>query len=1438
MFESEDLKNHIESSSTVKSKAFIVAEWNLNDPENVQQLGNYRHRWTYANSYYKSLNSQWDISDNGSNATHRWWKDATNCDDSIEGAYDNDDEPTIFIEEDVRFKYLFSLDDCIKPHRPRSGINYPLYFDHKYFDGLSSVERPRYYVAHKDNYFKYWTSYRKVVDVSNSTTHPPASPLYSTGIEEFTDSVGISRTGNDVFYIHDACPFVVYKERVPANKLVVKMQTNIGTIKKDNTTDILGNAIDDPLYGDENSTRPRNWAVQVLKGNLWTTVKEFGENETRADGSPIVGPDGYVELVYGLLIPDQYSGPFRFLGTVVNTSLLPDEAVPGDYMYVVADENSIGSGYIYTTDLVWEAFAPQYGWKLNDNYDYIGQYLLTDFTNPSSYTVNGSTVYREFEYIEGIRLVVKTMNRVDSTFDLIEMSPRLQVDLTDSVVSFDVKKATGSVDDIALPVGGLQAGTGSVEIFDFDNSFRENNDQSIISGLMDSNITFSFYELIETGNTNYYVPIKKMHTESKPPNLSDVATVKYELRDSFYIFENVKAPSIMLTQTSLSYAVAAMLDLIGFSNYTFRFDSDYPEPTIPYFFVGPDQNVAEVLQKLALATQTAMFFDEYNNFVVMSKEYLMGSRDASLAIDGDSSVPNLVEIASSEKKVYNSGTINYTERYLQRSVGSLSTATSLNRDINWIYTPALLWEVSGDEATRTINDKVATQSAYALGALPLNSDLTAVHPTVSNRKIINNVVDLGDNVYWLPRYNGYLYANGEIIKFDAVQYSVQGRSQAVWISSNDEYQKYFATLPFNGKMYPTGFVRIYAEPYYEQINGVEYLKNGAVAKSGRAQFGTTITSHSSGLNAHWSSEESLRGLRMNSNILFEGEEAPDTVLGATGVATGSVQSSIREGIIKNFMRDVNDTDASNINLSLANRGMIQASAFVFEGPKLSKDQVPRDYISYVYKSLDTNFKHFGTRMRIIGKLESASDVDQSASGSMSFYTTDIDSESVVLTGGAGGIGIGVNPVTNNGYFLELVALSNTNLSDISGSENEDANAGVHNIIFYKVVKNSNGNTDKAIPIKLWGGLANVLVDSGTFVGQQRTVTDDNATVYDVSIEWKDIGPTRRFYLYVNGQQIATVDDTRPIPLYSNLCLFVRGGSRLMFENVYALRQAVSQNINGDVVADNILANAFGKTSLSTAGFRKYGISGFVQQSYLSGLSPNNAPSYNMYYDEFGTIMREAAYFDVKFDKAYPALTAQISPPLNEVPGYTVSGFEATPYAAKFLIFNTMDKAITLDETSGNYLRIQGITFTQNTTHEYKMDDYFNEVSNLADPQTSPSNVVLRSPRTAADKYKNIKINRSKYGVSEWSIDSDYIQSQNSALNLMSWLVNKTTRPRQLIGMEIFNNPLVQLGDVITVSYTKDGVETFTSSDKKFVVYNIEYSRGTDGPTTKIYGSEV
>ena len=97
------------------------------------------------------------------------------------------------------------------------------------------------------------------------------------------------------------------------------------------------------------------------------------------------------------------------------------------------------------------------------------------------------------------------------------------------------------------------------------------------------------------------------------------------------------APRLLTTQTSLSYAITLLLDYIGVSNYTFRRIENESEPIIPFFFVAPDQNVAQVLNQIALATQTAMFFDEYNNFIVMSKDYMMPSetqRSTDFVISG------------------------------------------------------------------------------------------------------------------------------------------------------------------------------------------------------------------------------------------------------------------------------------------------------------------------------------------------------------------------------------------------------------------------------------------------------------------------------------------------------------------------------------------------------------------------------------------------------------------------------------------------------------------------------------------------------------------------------------------------------------------------------------------------------------------------------------
>ena len=293
----------------------------------------------------------------------------------------------------------------------------------------------------------------------------------------------------------------------------------------------------------------------------------------------------------------------------------------------------------------------------------------------------------------------------------------------------------------------------------------------------------------------------------------------------------------------------------------------------------------------------------------------------------------------------------------------------------------------------------------------------------------------------------------------------------------------------------------------------------------------------------------------------------------------------------------------------------------------------------------------------------------------------------------------------------------------------------------------------------------------------------------------------------------------------------------MFENVYALSENYSQNTVFTV--GETISSAFGdKVIDADESFRKYGMSGIIKSTYLSGISSQQPPKYNMYFEEFGSILRECAYFDIRYDRAYPALYAQLSPTFNRIKGYTTSGFYADSYGAEFLIFNSTDTALNLDETTGNYLRIQGITFTQDTTHELTVDDYFKKRGNLSSPELTGSSLVTSS-LVVKEKFDKIKLSRMIYGNNEFTLQTPYIQTQDDAESLMGWLTDKLMEPKKSIGIKIFANPIIQLGDVVNINY-KDSSNTdlVTSTDSRFVVYNIDYTRKINGPDMTLYLAEV
>jgi len=1475
MFQNEDLKKYLEESATVKTQTAVIAEWNMNIANNIYKIGNYRYRPTAeAGTKYKIIPNTFDINDAG-----YFYTNATDADIKIDGGIDPEDneQPWFLLEQNKKNSMLYSLEDCFKKFRPRSGINKAAYFENKkiHFSNKNMSNRPRYYMPDKNDNFKYWTSFRTEDGIVRGQAN---------------------KTINGQYFIDDACPFVVYENEVPANRIVLKMQTNVGDV---DLGPFSNGAIStsDQFYGDSNRTTPVKWKVQYLKDNSWIDIVSFDNSSTRSDGTPIIKSDGYVELAYGLKIPDKYKEIFIKAEELLSESLLPKEAIHG-YAYLVKNNNTdLGKYHIWvqpnmSEDGEWEIFDPEYGWYLEEATITRLTNFVTDLTSPPAYISesDGKELYREFANIKGIRLVVDTMNVRDSVLDLIEISPRLVADLSDKVTLINIKKTASDLGTSGLPVGQLLASVGSLSLFDYDDAFNENNTGSIINKYLANNIKINVYDIIidiklsDNKRYDYLVPIKTLYSEGFPRYNPTDRKVNLELRDFYFYLESIKAPELLLTNTSLSYAVSLLLDSIGFSNYTFKRLDLENELIIPFFFVAPDKSVAEVLNDLAVSSQTAMFFDEYNNFVMMSKNYILPSNnerpiDVTLygtddfiedgAIENKNKNPkltNIIDITSSDQNVFNDGVISYTSRYIQRSYGTIKQASMIDNSVsakNWIYKPVLLWEVTGDQNLRSINDDAASQSSYNLSAIPLNSDLSADVPKVVFNTLINNVIDLGEAVYWLGRHAGYFYANGEIIRFDAVQYNIPGAEKIVvsednngrpsyntetigsignvWISSNQEYQEYMSKLPFNGKIYPTGLIRIYAEPKYEEKDGITILKNGDVARHGRGQFGTNIVSHSAGLDSYWSNNSYVRGFDMNSQHLFglvEGDILTNSSISLLGLTTNSAGSNnaratqnVRTGVIKNFLSSSYTKEAQNNTIRPTQAGSVQSSALVMNGPSFSTTEKSIDFVSYQYKKLSTKFKHFGTRVRIIGRVESSETRGQTPVNATPYYVLSGSqpNQNLNISGGSGGLAVMLNPDTNVGYYFEIIALTEKNISEYS-SESDN----LHNIIFYKIMADSTG---KAVPIKLWGGFGNVIVDDGNFTGQYRMTGEENPTVYDLAVEYQDIGSIRRFFLYINNKIVKIVDDSSPLPIYNNMALFVRAGSKCMFENIYALANNYSQNTSFDLGTP--VSAAFEDEEINAnESFRKYAMSGLIQSTYLSGIDANQPPSFNIYFDEFGTIMREASYFKIRYDKAYPALYSQLSPTFNRIKGYSVAGFRPGAYGAEFLIFNSTDTSLNLDETSGNYLRIQGVAFTQQSQNELTVNDYFAKNSNLSDPQIGKDGLLI-SPNRSQQDYDKIKTSRLTYGKKEFSIQPAYIQKEDDARELMSWMIQKIMKPRKSVGVRVFNMPIIQLGDIVNINYkNEEDRDVLTSSDKRFVVYNIEYQKDGSGPNMTLYLSEV
>lgn len=102
MFQNDELKNHLETSFSVQSQSALIAEWNMNVPGNIYQVGNYRYRPSGIFPRYSGLPNFFDPLDNGG-----FYTGATDSDVTVQSGNQSDNAtPLLFVSKDVKEKYI------------------------------------------------------------------------------------------------------------------------------------------------------------------------------------------------------------------------------------------------------------------------------------------------------------------------------------------------------------------------------------------------------------------------------------------------------------------------------------------------------------------------------------------------------------------------------------------------------------------------------------------------------------------------------------------------------------------------------------------------------------------------------------------------------------------------------------------------------------------------------------------------------------------------------------------------------------------------------------------------------------------------------------------------------------------------------------------------------------------------------------------------------------------------------------------------------------------------------------------------------------------------------------------------------------------------------------------------------------------------------------
>lgn len=379
--------------------------------------------------------------------------------------------------------------------------------------------------------------------------------------------------------------------------------------------------------------------------------------------------------------------------------------------------------------------------------------------------------------IDGVRIEISHLTAPSVYGAVIEVSPRLTVDVTDYVIDSSYSSEMSEASKVA-PLGVASANTADITLDNSDRHFSDGNINSPFYGLIGSGINLSMY-VSPTAHDESPVASDQVtifeNMSTSEPSATD-STVDLTLKDPARVLQDRNPPGILIQGGSVTEAVLRVCHSVGFNDINYDFDDIDPadlHSVIPFFWTDPDETAWENISRIAEATQTAVYFDEYGKLQIQTRRGAFNSsRPVSWTFDGsdvtqkmvnDNFRPSdelgkfadIVSLDPGADEPPNKAVVNYYE----------TAPGKVNRGVPEMV---IAWEPDGDVVLRSAG---------------ITADFLTTSPTVSFAP--------ADATVW--PYNGMFQVNGEVIEYDAKQYSyylANGSKATAWVSNHEEKTEY------------------------------------------------------------------------------------------------------------------------------------------------------------------------------------------------------------------------------------------------------------------------------------------------------------------------------------------------------------------------------------------------------------------------------------------------------------------------------------------------------------------------------------------------------------------------------------------------------------------------------------------------------------------------